>query len=80
MEEISYTMVEGDEMRCKGKGNVFCAIALRRVSAKAHFQLHFWQFEFVSIPRQLFPTVHDNAANKYATSKHSFCTPKHITW
>ena len=80
VKERSYTKAEGDETRCKGKGNVFHATVLRKVSAKAHFQLHFWQFKIVSIPGQVFPTVHDNAANKYATCKHSFCTPKHIMW
>ena len=29
--------VEGDETRCKGKGNVFRAIVLRRVGTTAHF-------------------------------------------
>ena len=62
--ERNYAKVEGDETRCKGKGNVFRAIALRRVSATAHLRSRFWRFEFVSIPGQLFPTTRDNTANK----------------
>ena len=37
IKERSYAKVEGDEIRCKGKGNVFRAIMLWRVSATAHF-------------------------------------------
>ena len=73
--ERNGTKVEGDETRCKGKGNVFRAIVLRRVSATAHFRLCFWRFEFVSIPGQLFPTACDNTGNKFVTCKHAFCTP-----
>ena len=63
----------------KCKSNFFCAIVLSRVSVKAHFELQFRQFERVTISRQLFWRVHDNAANKHGTCKYIFCTPKHIT-
>ena len=59
----SYNKVEGDETRCKGEGEVFSAIVLRRVSATTHFRLRFWQLKFAPIPGQWFPTVHDNTAN-----------------
>ena len=67
-------------MGCNGDGIVFFIVVFRRVSTKAHFHEHFWQFKFVSIPEQLFPSVCDNTANKFATFKHIFCTPKHIVW
>ena len=46
------------------QGYIFYAIVLRKVSAKAHFQLQFWQFEHVKFSGQLFWQVHHNTANK----------------
>ena len=52
-EERVQMKIKGDRVGCKGKGNIFCAIVLRRVIAQDQFQYQFKQFKGVTLSGEL---------------------------
>ena len=56
--------IKGDRVGCKGKGNIFCAIVLRRVIAQDQFQYQFKQFKGVTMSGKILQQVCDNADTK----------------